>query len=98
MATSSIHNCLIRAAPRKSMAAFCFAKKKTGLVGPASSSVELRCGYITARRMLAPKVPPALFGQICSDATPRVSRKIGIAWTVFHLQTPFQSGSSSITR
>src|ERR1700690_3310266 len=40
---------------------FLMAKKKTGLVGPASSSVELRCGYITARRMLAPKVPPALF-------------------------------------
>jgi hypothetical protein len=34
-------------------------QKKTGLVGPASYSVELRCGYITARRMLAPKVPPA---------------------------------------
>jgi hypothetical protein len=32
--------------------------------------------------MLAPKVPPALFGQICSDATPRVSRKIGIAWNM----------------
>ena len=28
-------------------------KKKTGLVGPASYSVELRCGYITARRKLA---------------------------------------------
>jgi hypothetical protein len=40
---------------------FSLPKKKTGLVGPASSSVELRCGYITARRLLAPKVPPALF-------------------------------------
>jgi hypothetical protein len=28
------------------------AKKKTGLVGPAPYSVELRCGYITARRKL----------------------------------------------
>jgi hypothetical protein len=68
--------------PRKSVAAPVRCKKKTGLVGPASCSVELRCGYITARRMLAPKVPPALLGQICSDATPRVSRKIGIAWNV----------------
>jgi len=25
-------------------------KRKTGLVGPVFSSVELRCGYIAARR------------------------------------------------
>jgi hypothetical protein len=28
------------------------AKKKTGLVDPVPCSVELRCGYITARREL----------------------------------------------
>jgi len=31
---------------------FCWFKKKTGLVGPASRGVELRCGYITAQREL----------------------------------------------
>ena len=31
-------------------------KNKTGLVGPVSSGVELRCGYITLRRDLAPRV------------------------------------------
>jgi len=30
----------------------CWSKKKTGLVGPASRGVELRCGYITAQREL----------------------------------------------
>jgi len=29
-----------------------WCKKKTGLVGPASRGVELRCGYITAQREL----------------------------------------------
>jgi hypothetical protein len=38
------------------MAAFFCLKKKTGLVGPASYSVELRCGYITARRKLTPNL------------------------------------------
>jgi hypothetical protein len=72
----------------KSVAVF-FRRKENRAGWPGSYSVELRCGYITARRMLAPKGASGRFGQICSDATPRVSRKIGIARTMASLQVPF---------
>jgi hypothetical protein len=45
--------------PRKSVAAFFLVTKENRAGWPGFCSVELRCGYIAARRMLAPKVPPA---------------------------------------
>jgi hypothetical protein len=74
-------------------------QKKTGLVGPASHRVELRCGYITARRMLAPKGAsgrfwPDLFG--CNYSRQPKNQKD--AERRFHVQTPFQFMSSSVTR
>ena len=47
------------------------SKKKTGLVGPVSSGVELRCGYITTRRELATRFS-GQFDQKC-HCDPRAS-------------------------
>ena len=49
----------LRASHHEDHSELATTKKKTGLVGPASRSVELICGDIRARRESMPKLRPA---------------------------------------